>query len=169
MNSQSPNVRLVKRRLVDMFFTGTESAVKDDIIENFTTPSPLRIVICTQAFGMGIDCPDVHLVIHVGAPVDFEMYVQEVGRAGRDQQQSYAVILSRGKSNTNCSPLMLNYVHNKHLCRRDMLFKEFDEFKHSPSNTGCKCCDICQKKCKCTKCIDNLSIHYAFLPTFFFI
>ena len=48
-----------------------------------------------------------------------------------------------------------------------MLFKEFDEFKHSPSNTGCKCCDICQKKCKCTKCIDNLSIHYAFLPTFF--
>lgn len=162
------NARLTKRRLVDMFFTGTETAVKDDIIYNFTTPaSPLRIVICTQAFGMGVDCPDVRLVIHVGAPVDFEMYVQEVGRAGRDQQSAYAVILNTSALNRNCSPIMKEYVRNKDKCRRDMLFKQFDNFKHSPLNNGCNCCDICQKKCKCTKCIDTYSIHYTFLPTFF--
>ena len=70
--------------MVDMFFQGTEAKIQENIIRNFTTSSPLRIVISTVAFGMGIDCNDVCLIIHYGPPTDAEMYVQEIGRGGRD-------------------------------------------------------------------------------------
>ena len=76
--------KIVENRLIDMFFTGTDTDIKDHIIANFTKPSCLRIVIATTAFGMGVDCPNIRLVIHLGAPSDVESYVQQIGRAGRD-------------------------------------------------------------------------------------
>ena len=52
----------------------------------------MHIVICTVAFGMGINCPNVRQVVHWGAPADIESYMQETGRAGRDGQLASAVI-----------------------------------------------------------------------------
>ena len=60
----------------------TNETVKNKLIAQFTRPSPLRIIIATIAFGMGINCPDVRHVIHWGVPADAEMYVQETRRAG---------------------------------------------------------------------------------------
>ena len=57
---------VVEARLVDMFFKGTDEDIKKKIIACFTKKSNLRIVICTDAFGMGINCHDVQLVIHYG-------------------------------------------------------------------------------------------------------
>ncbi len=62
-------------------------------MEQFTKPSQLRIVIATIAFGMGIDCPDVQSIIHLGPSDDLESYIQETGRAGRDGQTAYAKLL----------------------------------------------------------------------------
>ena len=61
---------LVENRLVDMYTHCTHSSVKDKILAQFLRVSPLRVVIATIAFGMGIDCHDVRQTIHWGVSED---------------------------------------------------------------------------------------------------
>ena len=77
---------------------------------------------------MGIDCSDVRMILHVGVPSDVETYVQKVGRAGRDQRISYAVLLYSPRLLYKCSEYMINYVRNVTICRRDKLYKNFDNY-----------------------------------------
>jgi ATP-dependent DNA helicase RecQ len=64
-----------------------------------------RVIVCTNAFGMGIDKPDVRVVIHHDTPDCLENYYQEAGRAGRDGQKSYAILLYEEKDLTELNGL----------------------------------------------------------------
>jgi len=77
---------------VEAFHAGKNAAEKKHIQENFIS-SHTRIITATNAFGMGIDKEDVRLVIHADIPGSLENYLQEAGRAGRDQQQAECILL----------------------------------------------------------------------------
>lgn len=71
---------------------GLDGAIRDDRQKQWTE-GKVRVMIATNAFGMGIDKPDVRLVIHIDCPDSIEAYFQEAGRAGRDGLKAYAVLL----------------------------------------------------------------------------
>ena len=77
-----------------MYSSVTQKEVQESIIKSFScSKAPLRVLICTIAFGMGLDCVDVHDSYYsLGPASDVESYMRECGRAGRNGQQSYAVL-----------------------------------------------------------------------------
>jgi ATP-dependent DNA helicase RecQ len=77
---------------VEAFHAGKNAAEKKHIQENFISGST-RIITATNAFGMGIDKENVRLVIHADIPGSLENYLQEAGRAGRDQQDAECILL----------------------------------------------------------------------------
>lgn len=81
---------------VSYYHAGMSSSVREAVQDSFLG-GETRLIVATNAFGMGIDKPDVRFVIHVGMPSSLEGYYQEAGRGGRDGQTAYAVLLYRSQ------------------------------------------------------------------------
>lgn len=136
---------LSKYRLVEMFTSCTDDHVKDQIITSFTKSQILRLVCATVAFGMGVDCPDVRVVVHLGMPEDIEAYIQETGRAGRDGLPAEAILLNKKTCARYSDRNIRDYCYAKD-CRRNVLFRNMEGYNNDKHQVPKKyCCDNCQK------------------------
>ncbi len=94
-----------------LFHSKLDKLEREHIQDRFSgrTDPPLSAIITTSAFSMGVDIPDVRLVVHWQHPASVEDYLQEFGRAGRDGKPALALLFSRGNADTG----LLKYMAKK--------------------------------------------------------
>ena len=130
-----------------MFTRASKKEMKEKVLTSFVkADGKLRLVIATTAFSMGIDCPDIRNVIHFGPPPTVEQYIQEIGRAGRDGQQSTALLLYGGTIGKHIEKKVQTYGKNTTTCRRKLVFKDFLLYDNEFGQEATNCCDICDKR-----------------------
>lgn len=149
-----------RNRLFDMFHQKTDEVVKESICDSYQDPNgSTRVVLCSTSFSMGLDVKGVDNIIHYGPANDLDDYLQETGRAGRDQKhQCHAILLKykRCLGSKNISTNMKEYVKTK-LCRRKTLLSPFTTGTESNKPLH-DCCDNCSKQCTCLcMCTDKCS------------
>ena len=139
-----------------MLHSTTPVRVKDNIIKSMTVYNgTVRCLLCTVAFGMGMDCKGVTTVVNFGPSKNIEAYIQESGRCGRGGEKGKAVILFYGRMLQNVSKEMKNYVRLPDgACRRKYLLQFFDLNQEEMLMAQAfsrkhECCDLCAKLCTC--------------------
>ena len=120
----------VDNRIIEIFHKEKHSNSQAWTINHATTPqSPLRCVIATVAFGMGIDVPDIDIFIHWGPPDNILSYWQEVGRCGRDGRPCRALMYRYPRSvivgrTEECMRQMIEKVERGGTCLRKQILRE---------------------------------------------
>ena len=146
------------------YHAGMAPQERTDIAARFAEGA-LDLVVATNAFGMGIDRPDIRAVLHVQPPSSIEAYYQEVGRAGRDGADAWGLLLcsgadiglrrrlvTTGSDGSAASPELaargwalfrelLRYLDAR-TCRHDFILRYFGDEREVLG--GCGHCDICQ-------------------------
>jgi ATP-dependent DNA helicase RecQ len=135
-----------------------------DVVQREFADGRLEIVVATNAFGMGIDRPDVRAVVHLGPPGSIEAYYQEVGRAGRDGAPALGLLListrdlplrrallERGAGETPADAAVIEHKWSMFLelvrwaeggsCRHDAILRYFGD--EAETLAGCGRCDVC--------------------------
>ncbi|WP_394837151.1 ATP-dependent DNA helicase [Pendulispora rubella] len=152
-----------KKYRVGAYHAGLDAGSRTNVSAAFSDRS-LDVVVATNAFGMGIDRPDIRLVVHVQPPSSIEAYYQEVGRAGRDEATAHGLLLCSGadialrrrlvetdRDGMNASSEqaarawalfreLLMYLDAR-TCRHDFVLRYFGDEQELLG--GCGHCDVC--------------------------
>ena len=162
--SQDESERLARHGWrVGHYHAGLEPSERERTQQQFTS-GELQIVVATNAFGMGIDRGDVRAVVHLAPPASVEAYYQEVGRAGRDGERAYGLLLTAASDlalrrrliegvgdNEPTPPAVVEHKWGLFLelmrwvesgsCRHDAILRYFGD--QDEALGGCKQCDNC--------------------------
>jgi ATP-dependent DNA helicase RecQ len=145
------------------YHAGLEPSLRERNQQRFTQ-GELQVMVATNAFGMGIDRSDVRAVVHLAPPASLESYYQEVGRAGRDGERAYGLLLTSAsdmalrrrliESNGDGEATPSAVVEHKWglflelmrwaeggSCRHDAILRYFGD--HEEALGGCGQCDVC--------------------------
>lgn len=137
--------------MVAMYHSGTSPSIQEIVLASLKDPNgKVRIIIATSVLGMGVDIKGLHRIINYGPPSDIESYIQELGRAGRDGNQSEALMF-HGRQLHHCTPEMFEYLKSTSW-RRSKLLELFDKStagNQSFSRLKHLCCDVCALECTC--------------------
>jgi ATP-dependent DNA helicase RecQ len=146
------------------YHAGLPASDREDVNQAFAARR-LDVVVATNAFGMGIDRPDIRTVVHVQAPGSVEAYYQEVGRAGRDGQPAHGLLLT-SSGDLGLRRRLIGYSGDAehdpehvrqqwHLfldlmryveagtCRHDFILRYFGDEQETLG--GCGHCDVCER------------------------
>jgi ATP-dependent DNA helicase RecQ len=147
-----------------VYHAGLGAAARESAQRGFAE-GHAEVIVATNAFGMGIDRPDVRAVIHLGPPGSIEAYYQEVGRAGRDGAEALGLLLvsardlplrrallERGTDGVLPDPHVLEHKWGLFLelirwveggsCRHDAILRYFGD--EAETLDGCGRCDVCR-------------------------
>ncbi len=168
-NTESIAGQLQARGIAAMaYHAGLENSERHRVQELFIR-SEIQVVVATIAFGMGIDKPDVRLVIHYDMPKTIEGYYQETGRAGRDglpsrcvffytfgdrQKQMFLINQLDDANERRKAIEKLNWVnkYGKHnQCRRKFLLEYFGE---GYAKANCGACDVCEPELRVAEAVE---------------
>lgn len=127
----------------EAYHAGLGELWKNELLDQLRSGA-LHVLVATSAFGMGVDIPDIGLVVHLDAPDNLLEYSQASGRAGRDGAQSHAVLLQ--SPSRIVDPWMQQFAQATR-CRRLVLQQYLDGTAHtSPCQAPQTPCDWCQQQ-----------------------
>ena len=144
------------------YHAGLNSEKRNKVQDDFASGKN-RVIIATNAFGMGVDIPDISTIIHYGVPKDVDGFCQEIGRAARSPSIQGKCYLLWGKADFLMNKRFLKnitdpheykyqeqksyainkYVNNTSVCRMNILARYFDP---SMKPYECSKCDVCRRK-----------------------
>ena len=162
--SLGPKAYGAEGKLISMYHGDIGRSLQEYILKTFCQQdSSIRVLVCTIAFGMGVEIPDIRQVIHWGKSKTLLGHWQEIGRAGRDGQTAKAIWYPKSTAGED-KETFDKIKKEERMCIRQIILEHFilpgmtvNFPQRLPCNDKCRqcscqlcvCCSHCQKSCPC--------------------